>query len=110
MFSRSAAKVPALSPNGRTRWYRSQQQQTEKTFHEAPLFDTVLFQHEAHRACALLYVNSMASGTCAAKSEAHICKVRHRGLKLLRKVTAPLSEDLREVLRRHNDRRLRPAD
>jgi hypothetical protein len=45
----------------------------------------------------------MASGTCAAKSEAHICKVRHRGLELLRKVTAPLSEDLREVLRRHND-------
>ena len=46
----------------------------------------------------------MASGTCAAKSEADICKVRHRGLKLLRKVTAPLSEDLREVLRRHDDR------
>ena len=45
----------------------------------------------------------MASETCAAKSEADICKVRHRSLKPLRKVTAPLSEDLREVLRRHDD-------
>src|SRR5262252_177585 len=41
---------------------------------------------------------------CAAKSEADIVKVRHRGLKLLRKVSAPLSEDLRPVLRRYDDR------
>src|SRR5262249_55867543 len=46
----------------------------------------------------------MASKTCAAKSEADIGKVRHRGLKLLRKLTAPLSKDLRPVLRRYDDR------
>ena len=61
---------------------------TEKTSRAVPLVDTVLFQHKAHRACALLYVNSMASETCAAKSEADICKVRHRSLKLLRKPAA----------------------
>src|SRR5262249_30585938 len=46
----------------------------------------------------------MASKMCAAKSEADIGKVRHRGLKLLRKVTALLSKDLRPVLRPYDDR------
>ena len=46
----------------------------------------------------------MASKMCAAKSEADIGKVRHRGLKLLRKVTAPFSKDLRPVLGRYDDR------
>src|SRR5262245_36262822 len=46
----------------------------------------------------------MASETCTAKGEADIGKVRHRGMKLLRKVTALLSKDLRPVLRRYDDR------
>src|SRR5262245_41894786 len=46
----------------------------------------------------------MASKMCAAKSEADIGKVRRRCLKLLQKVTAPLSKDLRPVLRRYYDR------
>src|SRR5262245_31629806 len=46
----------------------------------------------------------MASETCAAKSEANIREVKHRSLKLLRKVTAPLPKDLRPVLRRYDNR------
>ena len=46
----------------------------------------------------------MASETCAAKSEADICKVRHRSLKLLREVAASLPKDLYPVLRRYDDR------
>src|SRR4029450_9903132 len=71
---------------------------------QAALFDAVLLQHEPHRACALLHIDAVTSGMSAAESEADICKVRHRSLKLLREVAAPLSKDLRPVLRRYNDR------
>jgi hypothetical protein len=46
----------------------------------------------------------VTSEMSAAESKADICKVRHRSLKLLRKVAASLSKDLYPVLRRYDDR------